>query len=189
MTTMNRNGGCDAPMTCSCVCCQKAYALKALGPIPDAAVRASRDFEILRGERDRAESTRASYAAALDEVHEAIKAFAPEAVHTASWLAQQLRDLAEVRGQRDVARTRVAELEAKLMGPSVLRIETDGELVELGSVHDAGRIELLVTRVDGERLPMLDLLASREMGPGIASVRPDNSVAHLDEDLLCEDAD
>lgn len=96
--------------------------------------------------------------------------------------------------ERDVGmwRARAEAAEAHLHDPRrCIRIETGDEPVELGSVHDCGRIELVVTRVDNERLPGRDFLVEqvmRESGPGIAAVKPDNSVAFLDEDLLCEDA-
>ena len=95
-----------------------------------------------------------------------------------------------LEAERDEWKRRAEAAEAMPMhAHKCVRIVTDGELVPLGSLHDFGRIELLVTRVDGERLPFRDLIAN-EAGPGIARLpEPRHEpIAFLDEDLLCEDA-
>ena len=107
--------------------------------------------------------------------------------------------------ERDEWKARAEKAEATLVD--------DGDLVPLGSFHDCGRIELLVTRVDNERLfseiePNRVTVASDcgcfdaarenarlkrgvgEHGPGIARLPPPQSepLAHDDTDLLADDA-
>lgn len=183
---------CDAPMTCSCRECERAFHDKKRGAFSDIAVR-------LRDEADRAI---VSHREALEEIHVAITPFVPahEVIATAPWLAERLAELKRLkceidhahltlRSERDEWKRRAEAAEAHLADPKrCIRIETPaGDLVPLGSIQKCGRLDLLVTRVDGEGLPGFD---SREFGDGIAgrNLKPDNSVAHLDEDLLCEDA-
>jgi hypothetical protein len=69
-----------------------------------------------------------------------------------------LRPLADANdslaADRDEWKRRAEAAEAKLTNPhQVLRVDTDeGDLVPLGHVQDCGRIEIIVTRVDNERV-------------------------------------
>jgi hypothetical protein len=51
------------------------------------------------------------------------------------------------------------------------------------------RVASLESRIEGGYLPTIARhMRLNESGPGIAAAAPDNSVAHLDEDLLADDA-
>lgn len=95
--------------------------------------------------------------------------------------------------ERDEWKRRAEAAEAELVDPRrTIRVATDGDLVELGSVHDCGRLELVVTRRDNEVLPGRHFLAEqvmRESGPGIAATKPADDGHYIDPlDLLAADA-
>lgn len=106
-----------------------------------------------------------------------------------------LEDVQALARERDEWKRRAQVAEGKLTNPyEVLRIKTDdGDLVPLGHVQDCGRIEIVVTRVDDERLPMRDLLLSGvESGHGIEGRPAAERSGTVDlatlADLLADDA-
>lgn len=102
-------------------------------------------------------------------------------------------ECARMMAERDEWKRRAEAAEAELVDPRrTIRVATDGDLVELGSVHDCGRLELVVTRRDNEVLPGRHFLAEqvmRESGPGIAATKPADDGHYIDPlDLLAADA-